>query len=147
MTHANVRLGSVALVVLALAACTNSTAPSPTTILVQLNHWSTQGLTNYTYVYEETGYFICCAEGKEITLTVRNDSVVAAMITATGQSVPPAGFPTIDGLFDRALAAERAGKLALIEFDPTFGYPVRMDFSGPPDASGLVFASHLASAP
>jgi uncharacterized protein DUF6174 len=140
-------VATLSLLMLSLAGCAESTAPTLDSVLTQRTRWSNQALVDYSYVYQETGYFICCLEGKDITLTVHNDSVVAAMIAASGQPVSPAGFPTINGLFDRAAEAAQHHALVHIAFDPQRAYPVQIDFSGPPDASGSVFASRLQPTP
>ena len=46
-----------------------------------------------------------------------------------------------------AAQAARDRNLTSITFHPLLHYPVRMDLGGPPDASGSVFAAHLARSP
>jgi uncharacterized protein DUF6174 len=140
------RLKALCLCILTLAACTESTAPNAALIQAQRARWTGQAVTSYTYIYRVTGFFINY-QGQDITLTIHNDSVVSALISATGEPRSPTGFPTIDELFDQALAASRGGTLTHIEFDSKFGYPTRMDLAGPPDASGSVFSSSLQPAP
>jgi len=139
------RLAALSISVFALAACADSTSPSGETLHEQRARWTNQAVSDYTYVYRVTGFFINFA-GQDITLTVRNDSVVAAVVTEASQPLSPSGFPTIDQLFDEAEAALREGQLADIAFDPLYSFPVRMDLTGPPDASGSVFASHFQPA-
>jgi uncharacterized protein DUF6174 len=104
--------------------------------------WEAQGLTDYSYVYELDGFLINYA-GKPIRLEVRQDTVRSAVVIATGDTL--AGhWPTIDDLFDQAAEAQHDDILKAITFDPVLSYPVRMDLSGPPDASGSVLAGQLS---
>ena len=109
--------------------------------------WTTHHLTRYAYVYETTGFLINTS-GRPIRLVVVNDSVASAQDMTTDSLLPAASaFPTLDALFDQAEAALAAGALRAITFDPTFGYPSRMDLAGPPDASGSILASNLELLP
>jgi len=127
-----------------LAGCGDATAPSEDTILAHRASWSAQHLSDYSYIYEATGFFINTAD-KPISITVRNNAVASAVFAGTGDPVPgsPTNFPSIDQLFDQALAAARDHSLASITFDPNLGYPTRMELAGPPDASGSLLASQL----
>jgi hypothetical protein len=139
-----VRFPTLALLAFVFTACNDSTAPSLNEVLANRARWSNQHLTDYTYHYQVTGFFISWA-GQEIGLEVHNGIVTSATFLSTGQPVPgsPTDLPTIDALFDRAALAARDHKLTGITFDPVLHYPVRMDLSGPPDASGSVFAAAL----
>jgi hypothetical protein len=139
----------LALLTVATVACGNATSPIVGDLPAQRAMWSRQGLKSYSYDYTETGFFICCTEGKQLTLEVRNDTVVSAVFAATGQPVPgsPARLPTIDALFDLAEQAARHNRLGAVLFDPRLHYPVRIDLAGPPDASGSEFAAHVQRLP
>ena len=143
------RVAIFSLLAITVLACREPTAPSRDDVIAHHASWSTHGLTKYSYVYEETGYFICCTEGQQIRLVVINDVVTSAVLVATGQPVPgsPSVFPIIDALFERAVRAAEATALSAIAYDPVFDYPTRMDLAGPPDASGSVFASDLQLLP
>ena len=143
-----VRLARLSVLAVTIATCRDATGPTVDQILANRALWSAQSLTDYSYQYEVTGFFINW-EGQEIALDVRNGTVATAVFVATGQPVPgPATeFPTIDALFDRAVLAVGDHKLKSITFDPLLHYPVRMDLAGPPDASGSVFAAHLEPSP
>jgi hypothetical protein len=135
-----------------MVACGDATAsnlPTVDDVLVHRAQWVARGVTNYSYDYTESGFFICCTQGQAITLAVRNDTVVSAVFAATGQPVPgaPTRFPTINGLFAGAVRAAQARSLSRITYDPLLDYPVRIDFAGPPDASGSEFAVHLQRLP
>lgn len=124
--------------------CSASTGPDHFDIFVQRGEWEAQHITSYQYDYVVTGYFIDYV-GKPIRLTIRDDEVQSAVFVADSQPIlaPASSFPTIDQLFDRAEAASAAGTLTGITFDPQLHFPTQMDISGPPDASGSVFASNL----
>jgi len=110
--------------------------------------WDTHALTDYSYQYELTGFYINYA-GHPIRLNVRRDTVQSAVFVATGLPVPgsQAAFPTIDALFDQAEAAALGHSLNAVVYDPRLGFPIRMDLAGPPDASGSVLASDLQPLP
>jgi len=103
---------------------------------------------HYSYVWEITGYFNAL-DGQPIRLEVRQDTVRSATFAATGQPVPgaPAQFPTIDGLFDFAIAMLNNHWLAAFLTDPQLGYPVRIDVAGPLDASGSDFVTQFQALP
>src|SRR2546427_10661863 len=143
-----VRLAKLSVLALTIATCRDVTGPTVDEILANRALWSAQSLTDYSYHYEVTGFFISW-EGQEIALDVRNGTVATAVFVATGQQVPGRAteFPTIDALFDRAWLAGVGPKLKSLSFDPLLHYPVRMDLAGPPDARGSVFAAHLEPSP
>src|SRR5882672_12395200 len=149
MDRTFLRFATVPLLAASMAGCeaAGPTGPTLADLFTERAAWATQNLTSYSYDYESAGFFICCSQGQEITLAVRNDTVVSAVFVATGQPVPgsPSGFPTIDALFGAAERALRNGALSGITFDPRLHYPLRIDFAGPPDASGSVFAARLRS--
>jgi hypothetical protein len=139
---------SAALALLLCTACDNAPAALRSSDLRREQAvWSGFHLSRYAYVYETTGFLIAYS-GRPIRLVVINDSVASAQDATTDSLLPAsAGFPTIDGLFAQALAAESAGSLVAITFDSTYAYPSRMDLSGPPDASGAILASGLQPLP
>jgi hypothetical protein len=123
------------------------TAPSAQSIQRERSLWSAHHLSRYAYVYETTGFLINWS-GRRIRLVVLNDTVVSAQdLTTDSLLTMPSAFPTLDGLFDRALVALTTGTLSAITFDPTFDFPSRMDLAGPPDASGSILASSLELLP
>jgi hypothetical protein len=75
-------------------------------------------------------------------VTVREDMVAAVLCVASGLPVSGPAV-TIDTLFDEALRAVRNHALSAMAFDARFGYPLRMDFAGPPDAAASVLVSQL----
>jgi len=149
MHLSRVRFATISLLAATMAACGSEgpIVPIPADLDSQRAAWAVQNLSSYSYDYTESGYFICCTEGQEVTLDVRNDTVVSAVFTATGQpvTVPHTRFPTINELFDRAEQALRNQSLKDIAFDTQLHYPVRIAFAGLPDASGWVLAVRLRS--
>jgi len=143
-----VRLGLTVAPALVLIACGTPTAPTPRELLVERAQWQAQGLTNYSYVWEQIGFFNSFA-GQPIRLEIRGGVLRSAVFVATGDTVPGAltWFPTIDQMFDQAIAAANGHTLHAIVFDHHYHYPVRMDLDGPADASGSVLASELTPAP
>jgi hypothetical protein len=136
-----------AFIAASVVGCGSATAPTVEDVLTERALWSAQGLTAYSFDYEEAGFFICCTEGQVLRLDVRNDTVVSAVFAATGQPVsgcpPSCPGATIDRLFALALQALHDQRLSRIAFDPLLHYPTRMDLAGPPDASGSENATDL----
>jgi hypothetical protein len=137
---------TLTLLAVVTAACKDTASPIPGDVRTERARWSALGLTSYSFDYKSTGFFMCCTEGQDLRLVVRNDSVVSATFLATGQAVgSPNWLPTIDNLFDLAELEIQRGTLSAITFDPQLHYPRRMDIAGPPDASGSKFAANLTS--
>jgi hypothetical protein len=133
----------------ALASCRGGpTATSLTDLQRAQAAWTAHHHTRYAYRYMTTG-FSTNLDGQAMRLVVLADTVRSAQFVATNDSVPvvPATLPTIDALFTLAIAAQNAGTLAAAQFDATFGYPARLQISGPPDASGVILASNIELLP
>jgi len=150
VTPGAMRVASALLVVglCCAAGCDLTPTAAPTqSIERQRSLWEAHHLTRYAYVYETTGFFISTS-GRPIRLVVLNDTVVSAQDVATDSVLTmPSEFPTMDALFDRAIAAAAGGTLEAITYDTTFGYPSRMDLVGPADGSGSILASSLELLP
>ena len=135
-TVAGVSLGVLAL------ACSNPTAPtSARSILAHRAVWVGQRLTNYSYTYQFHAFNAFADQ--PLRLEVRQDTVRSVVVLATGESIPPAYFPTVDALFDRALGAAQSGSLTRIAFDPVRGYPTLLGYVANPDALQSQQASTL----
>jgi len=94
--------------------------PTPGQVLAQPTVWAAHGLTDYSYTYEFVAFNAFANQA--IRLGVRQDTVRSAVLLATGQVLAsPTFFPTIDKLFDLALADATAGSLRVIAFDPAPG--------------------------
>jgi hypothetical protein len=139
---------SLAFLVASLARCGNPTGVRLDDVRLHRSIWLSQHVTSYTYVYEQTGFFMCCINGEPIAVVVRDDTVRSAIVVATGQSLPSPGPSfTIDALFDQAEGAARNGMLHDVAYDPLLGYPTRIVIAGPPDAAGSLFGSGLEPVP
>jgi hypothetical protein len=146
IAHARVALLGLAAV---LAGCTHApTSPHLSDIQRAQAAWKAHHLTRYAYRYETMG-FSTRLDGQAMRLVVLGDTVRSAQFVTTNDSVPvvPATLPTIDALFAQAIAADGDGTLVAVEFDSTFGYPTRLQLSGPPDASGVIIASNIELLP
>ena len=145
-----VRRAVLPLAALVVAAgCSSSTEPSPRAIDIRRETWTAAKLTSYSYDYKVgNGFFISFA-GRWIHVVVRDNAVVSATDAATGAAMQGslATWPTIDRLFDEARQAAQDGALSAIRYDPQYGYPTEIDISGPPDASGAIYAQNLVPAP
>jgi hypothetical protein len=130
------------------AACTDVASPLPAgDVAMHRAQWDAQRIATYQFDFHESGYFIACT-GPNVRVHVTAGAVDGATDLATGQSLTSTGcWPTIDQLFDRARAAEQAGSLTSIEYDPVRAYPTRIQIAGPPDASGAYVASNLQPTP
>jgi uncharacterized protein DUF6174 len=140
---------AAALALALLAGCLHTlTGPSAQDVEAARAAWLSHNVTRYTYVYEASG-FLSALSGHQIRLVVLNDTVRSAVDLTTGDSTVAnvASFPTIEGLFDGALAAIAVRSLASIAYDATYSYPTRIDLTGPPDAAGTILASNLQLVP
>lgn len=141
--------GSLALLALvASTGCHDPTSVQSSELAARRARWAEHGLTSYEYDYRLTGFFIQFA-GDRIHLVVRDGAVQSATDLTTGQTlaVAPQRWPTIDDLFDDAQRAAESGSLTRVLFDGTLDNPSEIDFAGPPDASGAVFATGVAALP
>jgi hypothetical protein len=146
MTGTGLRL--IGLLIGLTACAGNPTGPSVADLQSAQAEWSSHHLTRYAYRYETTG-FLLAFSGQAIRLVVLTDTVRSAQFVVTNDSVPvqPATLPTIDALFNLAIAARQNGTLTSVQFDSTYSYPARIVVSGPPDASGSIAASNLELLP
>lgn len=138
----------IVLALLVIAGCHEPTSVQSSELTLRRARWTEHGLTSYEYDYRLTGFFIQFA-GDRIHLVVRDGAVQSATDLTTGQTlaVAPQQWPTIDDLFDDAQRAADSGSLTRALFDDTLDYPSELDFAGPPDASGSVFAAGLVAMP
>jgi hypothetical protein len=120
------------LVVTAIAvACSSPT--SPVSILEHRATWQARALANYDYTYQFAAGFSSGPAGQPLRLQVRQDTVRSAQLF-DGTPVGAGYLPTIDALFERALAAAKDGSLKSITFDPDLGYPTLIAYNAVPDA-------------
>ena len=149
MSRSRSRIRSTAcLVPLAiLTACSNATGSLlPEQIILEHRAvWEGQRLTSYSYTYEFWAFNRLA--GQPLQLEVRADTVRSVMVVATGEVVDPRYFPTINSLFERALAAARDGSLTTVTFDGERGYPTSIRYAAIPDALSSQRASALQPLP
>ena len=125
-----VAVGSLPALIL---ACSSPTSPtSVPSILAHRAVWDSHRLANYSYTYEF--YAFDALANQPLRLEVRQDTVRAVVVLATGQNIVPTYFPTIDALFDRAILAAQNGSLTRITFDPVRGFPTLLSYAALPDA-------------
>lgn len=127
-----------------VSACGNATGALGADVARHKSEWQARAIASYDYEFRQTGFFINCT-GEFVTVHVRSGVVQSATLVGSDQpaTAPLSCWPTIDKLFDSAIAADQGGKLAQVKFDAVLGYPTRIDVSGPPDASGSYFATAL----
>ena len=138
------------LLALAGASCGHeSTSPDSATALVQRYQaaWETHQLSSYVYDFKTIG-FTTALDGQTFHLLVVADTVRSAVNLATGESFPqPSLFPSVDQLYDQALAGARTGDLSDIQVDTQLSYPLLLVYKGFPDASGSIVCSNLQPVP
>lgn len=142
----HMRRSVVAGSVAAVLACSNPTEPtSVLNILAHRAEWTNQQLANYSYTYQFAAFNAFAYQ--PLRVEVRQDTVRSVVVLATGDTITATYFPTIDALFDRALAAAQNGSLTRIAFDPERSYPTLLDYAAIPDALSSQQASALQPLP
>lgn len=138
----------IAVALLAAAGCSSTTAVRNRPLEVRRTTWADAKLADYEYDYELGSFWFVAYQGHWIHLVVRADTVRSAVDLTTKRALEPASsFPTVNELLDQAQAAAANGALKSITYDPQYGYPTAMDFAGPPDASGWIYAANLRPLP
>ena len=136
---------SVVLVLIMMSACANPTGPGSITsfqnIIAHRALWRAQNLTDYSYTYQFWAFNRFA--GQPLQLEIRADTVRSVVVVATGDSINPAYFPTIDALFERALSAAKDGSLRRVAFDPVRGFPTALGYATVPDGLSSQEASDL----
>jgi hypothetical protein len=121
-----------ALAVIAVVACSDSTAPVSATLAdltAAKSRWAASAPASYQYTFSRSCF--CGPESARlVVVTVRNGVVESARYADTGALLAPAqaaAYPTIEGVFalvDDALA--RHADSITAEYDAARGYPVRI---------------------
>lgn len=142
--YAQLRVITAGVVSVLIAAC--SSATSPVSIEMHRAQWKSHGLANYDYTYEFFAGFSSGPANEPLRVMVRQDTVRSAQL-ADGTPLTPGYLPTIDELFDRALAAAKDGSLKTVTFDPDLGYPTLIAYDRVPDALQSEQASALQAQP
>jgi hypothetical protein len=107
--------------------------------------WNSQRLANYSYTYQFAAFSALAYQ--PLRVEVRQDTVRSVVVLATGESIVPTYFLTIDALFDRALGAAQNGSLTRIDFDSARSYPTLLAYAAVPDALSSQQASALQPLP
>lgn len=122
------------LLVLALlatgTACEAPTAPGERDDLASARaRWTASGADSYTYDVNRSCF--CVLGGKSVTVTVQNGGVVSASLAESGSQVDNALLtyvPTVPDLFDLIEdALSRNPAFFSATYDPTYGYPTRIE--------------------
>ena len=126
---------SVAVALSVIPACANLSGPPVITYIRSITahraQWQAQNLKDYSFTYQFWAFNRFA--GQPLRLEVRDDTVRSVLVVATGEIVSPAYFPTIEGLFDRALAAAKSGSLRRVAFDAVRGFPTHLGYATVPD--------------
>ena len=149
MNPARLRLALWLTLAWLLPACEKSPTAVPPleqSVLQERAKWSGFHLTQYAYVYAYRWEYPPGTVDSD-RVVVLGGAVGSATDLRTGGSVPVGEVPTLDGLLAQAVAAAGAGTLSSIAFDPTYGYPSRMEFPGPADGPVAITASSLQLLP
>jgi hypothetical protein len=91
--------------------------------------WSAQSIRHYRYEFQRTCE--CLPEmAPHVLIEVRDGAVISVVDAGTRASlasVPAANKPTIEELFGELGRALREADRVNAEYDPTFGYPTRVN--------------------
>jgi hypothetical protein len=84
--------------------------------------WRAQAIVDYTFVFSR-GCF-CVTEYREpVTVTVRGRTIESVVSVEAGAPRDPAGYPTVEGLFDLVQnAIDEDADAIRTEYDPARGY-------------------------
>lgn len=117
---------SVARLILAIlvtgTACSDPVSPEVEALSQARARWDATAISDYSFRYEQ---FCFCLVRGPIDILVVSDSIAAATVVETGESVPhPSSYATIDGLFDRLQSALDEDPVQFdASYDPAFGFP------------------------
>lgn len=122
------RLACLAVVAAVAAAGCGVTGPSGRHAAEQARldqaraQWRAQAIADYTYVFSR-GCF-CVTEYREpVTVTVRGRTIESVVSVQAGARRDPAGYPTVEGLFDLVQnAIDEDAATIRTEYDPARGY-------------------------
>ncbi len=129
-----VRNAGFALLLIACAACRDSSGPKSVTEAQDL--WHSQNLSGYSYV--ATHQCFCMFPPGPVTVEVTQGQVSRVVVLSTGAEIATSGWYTIDELFDRLHVMAQA---ASVTFDPRLGYPRRIEICCIADDSGSIYTA------
>ena len=127
--HRFVSTWRMAILVLAVASCRDSTGP--TTLPEAKALWQAQNYSSYVY----TGTRMCFCGGPTgpVEVMVAGGIVRSVVDPVTGVQYDGTGWPTMDALF--ALAETQP--VRRLRFDPRLGYPTLLEICCVEDDSGV----------
>jgi hypothetical protein len=131
-------LATIALAI-AVTACSDSSEPVDDFESAE-GRWEEGGNSSYAFTAERSCF--CTEEGRgPVRITVVNGTITSVLMTASGASVNPESWFTIDGLFD--LIREQMETLPSrleVEYHGTLGYPTKVTYGTPEnDGGGIIF--------
>ena len=91
--------------------------------------WRAQGYSSYRFEYRHR-CFCLPSVTDPVVIVVRGGVIVSVTYLANGEPVPPERFEqylTVEALFALARQALLEAASVSIGYDPTFGYPTRLD--------------------
>lgn len=139
----------IAALAVALGACSDSTSPKtvePTSsvdLFLARQRWRGQHIHDYQYTL---GYDCFCVTNNPLEVTVRHDTIFAAVSLTTHQPVSRTFAMTVDDLFDVIEGGLKAGVPVETAFDGQLGYPRSIVYNRPGmpyDAGGTYGARDL----
>ena len=123
----------VSLCVLAIGCSDDPFSPQRNDLASNRATWADKGYTTYQFTIKMDCF---CAVNGPIAAVVVNDSLINAMVIATGQQIDPRWVPSIKGLFefiDRGIANHAA--VLDVTYDPTLGFPSKIVYDGAANAA------------
>ena len=129
-----VRNAGFALLIIASAACRDSSGPKSVTDAQDL--WQSQNISSYSYI--ATHECFCIFQPGPVSVEVTQGKVSRVVVLSTGAELATGGWYTIDELFDRLHAMTQA---ASVTFDPRLGYPRRIEICCIADDSGSIYTA------
>lgn len=137
---AGFRSTGFALLALAFASCSDAAGPKSVGEAQEL--WQSKNLSSYSYI--ATHQCFCVFGPGPVMVEVAQGHVSRVVNLLNGAEIATGGWYTIDELFDRVHFATDP---ASVTFDPTLGYPTRIEICCIADDSGSIYtASGLSPA-
>lgn len=147
MNLQHLRAAGAIVPILALLGCSEVVGPTIDDLRHHRAEWAAARVAHYTYQLDGDAWIYFA--NRPIRVEVRDGVVQSAVYISTGKAVTEQvnQFQTIDGIFDQAEAALRAGFLHHAAFDASCGYPTQVDIRAPGDGASSLRVSQLRSLP
>lgn len=122
---------ALGIVVTALGACTNTTAPESDLALAR-QRWALSNIRSYDFTASRSCF--CAPQSlRSVTVSVTNGVVIRRVYADTGEPAPASEseFSTVEALFDIVQAA-LAQHAAVVDasYDPALGVPMSISIDG-----------------